>query len=169
MQTFTPRGKPNNQNAALAVWTFAVFLVDCGLHWCYDPPSSPTYRGGRYLRAHHTGVVLGSAAATQEWGFCLGSPVCGSTVIQSMEAYGLIRGMTRPDSLDAHLFPLYGTQGGSTAVRMARFPIVFPIGAADGSGCNHDELHQAIATRRPGSFGQGRFVESRPTPLTEAS
>jgi hypothetical protein len=86
-----------------------------------------------------------------------------------MEAFGLIRGMTKTDSSDAHLFPLYSTQGGSAAVRMARFPIGLPIGAADGSGCNQDELHQAIATRRPGSYGQGRFVGSRPTPLTEAS
>ena len=169
MEILTLRENPNNQNAAPAVWRFTLFLVDWDSHWCYDPRSSPTYRGVRYLRAHHTVVGLGGTAATQEWGFCLGSPVCRSTVIQSMEAYGLIRGMTRPDSLDAHLFPLYSTQGGSAAVRMARFPIVLPIGAADGSGCNHDELHQAIATRRPGSFGQGRFVESRPTPLTEAS
>jgi hypothetical protein len=86
-----------------------------------------------------------------------------------MEAFGIIRGMTSSDSLDTHVFPLYSTQGGSAAVRLARFPTALPVGAADGSGCNQDELPHATATRRPGLFGNGRFIETRPTPLTEAS
>ena len=90
-------------------------------------------------------------------------------LLSMMEACGLISGMTSSDFLDAYRLPLYSTQRGSAAVRMARFPTVFPVGAADSSGCNHDELNQAIATRRPGSLGRGRFFENRLTPLTEAS
>jgi hypothetical protein len=169
MEILTLRGNPNDQNAVSAVWRSTAFLVDWGRHGCYNPASSPTYRGVRYLRTHH--AVVGPANFSRRSALGFGNKVVagGKARFVMMEACGLIRGMTSSDSLKAHLFPLYGTQGGSAAVRMARFPIVLPIGAADGSGCNHDELHQAIATRRPGSSGQGRFVESRPTPLTEAS
>jgi hypothetical protein len=86
-----------------------------------------------------------------------------------MEASGLIGGMAAWDYIDAYRLPLYSTHGGSAAVRMARFPTVFFTGAADSSGCNHDELNQAIANASTRLIGRGRFFENRPTPLTEAS
>ena len=161
------RGKTYNQNAATTFWRLGAFLVDWDWAWCYTPASSPTYRGfdssGPIIVWSARGFELPSRLGILEGaaGF--------EAFLSIMEACGLISGMTSSDFLDAYRLPLYSTQRGSAAVRMARFPTVFPVGAASSSGCNHDELNQAIATRRPGSFGRGRSFEHRPTPLTEAS
>lgn len=161
-------GKTHNQNAAPRFWRSSMFLVDWDGTRCYNPASSPTYRGVRYLRAHHH-VVPGDFSCH---GLLREFSVAVAVGLRMDIRDGISRTHSRqasPGSFDTHPLPLYCTQGGSAAGRMARFPTGLASGRRTAAGATMTSSIPRSRRVVPAHSGAIDSSRDRLTPFTEAS